>query len=633
MTELDSPAAGGAAAVGRSDVPSMRYTAAAAVVTWLVMAPVAMLLPALADENPFTPRGAVLPVAAGGVLLAGALAVAAARPRRWRVPLRTEPLTGVAAGLLAAWVVLALRSTLHGTPFGFAGLLGDEGRMSAMVTRYSATAVPTDGIVAGVPSEYPPLFPWVVGRASALLGLNAWQVLGDAQTLTISGAVLLAFLLWARLVPAPAALAIAAASLVAFGDPRKAHEVVALAVFIPWVPATFGRPPRGRLHWLPAGILGGLIVATYLGFMLWGAAGILVLAWLAWRASDDRRRYLLYLAKVVAVAAVTASWYLVPYGWTLLRDGGQMVSDQFPAPAITSNPFPFLDATPLGLLQLVGLAGAVWYRRTTWWATPLLCLTAGAYLYRAVAALRYVFTDHTGLFYHTDRMITVLLAIAGVLTVAHAAPGLVRRFATRDTIPHGVTAAALAALVGWSAFTYWREWTPPALDAGTDIAEVADTHRYAVLAHAEPRPNGKRTEFAPAEPRIRWFPVKPVERAVEDVLGRGAAPRTLSYDERLFAYLPWPGYIAVDRTAAASTSHWDDRHDALAALAGVQDPEAFAKASANTRFGGIDVFVMHENAPAWTWGDLRFSPSQFSPRHFTVRMLPKKTVVAIRNPR
>lgn len=613
--------AAGAAAMRGATVPAL--------LTWLVMTPVAMLLPSLADQDPFTPRGAVLPVAAGGVLLAAALAVAAARPRRWRVPLRTEPLTGVAAGLLAAWVVLALRSTLHGTPFGFAGLLGDEGRMSAMVTRYSATAVPTDGIVAGVPSEYPPLFPWVVGRASALLDLHAWQVLGDAQTLTVSGAVLLAFLLWTRLVPAPAALAIAAASLVAFGDPRKAHEVVALAVFIPWVPATFGRPPRGRLHWLPAGVLGGLVVATYLGFMLWGAAGILVLAWLAWRAADDRRRYLAYLAKVVVVAAVTASWYLVPYGWTLLREGGQMVSDQFPAPAITSNPFPFLAATPLGLLQLTGLAGAIWYRRTTWWATPLLCLIGGAYLYRAVAAARYVFTDHTGLFYHTARMITVLLAIAGVLTIVHAGPGLVRRFATRDTVPHGITAAALAALVGWSAFSYWREWTPP--PPGTDIAEVTDTHRYAVLAHAEPRPNGKRTRFAPAEPRIRWFPVNRVEDAVTDVLGRDAAPRTLSYDERLFAYLPWPGYIAVDRTAAASTSHWDDRHDALAALAKIQDPDAFAKASANTRFGGIDVFVLHTNPPAWTWGDLRFSPSQFSPSHFTVRSLPKNTVVAIRN--
>ncbi|WP_344439163.1 arabinofuranosyltransferase, partial [Actinomadura bangladeshensis] len=176
--------------------------------------------------------------------------------------------------------------------------------------------------------------------------------------------------------------------------------------------------------------------------------------------------------------------------WTLLREGGQMVSDQFPAPAITSDPFPFLTATPLGALQTIGLLGIIWYRRAAWWAAPLLCLTGGAYLYRATAAARYIVTGHTGLYYHTARMITVLLAVAGVLTIAHAVPGLVRRFGTRDTIPHGVTATAVAVLIGWSAFTYWQAWTPPTTDPATDPAAARGTQRYAVLAHTEPRPNG-----------------------------------------------------------------------------------------------------------------------------------------------
>ncbi|MFB4308367.1 arabinofuranosyltransferase [Actinomadura sp. GTD37] len=609
----------------RTGPRAARHPAVLALIAWVVATPAAMLLPALADRNPFTPRGAVLPIAAGGLLLAAALALAAA----WRGASRADALSGVCAGLLAAWVALALRNSLYGTPFGFAGLVGDEGRMSAMVTRYSATAVPTDGIVAGTPTEYPPLFPWLVGRIAALLGVPAWQLLGDAQILTISGAVLLTFMLWTRLVPAPAALAVAAAALVTFADPRKAHEVVALAVFIPWVAATFGRPPRGRLHWLPAGVLGGLIVATYLGFALWGAAGIIVLAWLAWRTSDDRRRYVSYLVKVVVVAAVTASWYVVPYGWALLREGGQMVSDQFPAPAITGEPFPFLTATPLGALQTIGLLGVVWYRRAAWWATPLLCLVASAYLYRAVAATRYIITGHTGLYYHTARMITVLLAIAGVLTIAHAAPGLIRRLATRDTIPHGLTATAVAGLIGWSAFTYWHAWTPPT----SDIATTGGSRRYATLAHAEPRPGGALPRYAPARPTTRWFPVTPIRRTVTGVLGRGAAPRTLSYDERLFAFLPWPGYIAVDRTAASSTTHWDDRHAALTALAAVRDPAGFAAAAGKTRFGRIDVFILRAGPAAWTWRDVRFRPEQFAAAHFTVRMLPSDTVVAIRRDR
>lgn len=134
-------------------------------------------------------------------------------------------------------------------------------------------------------------------------------------------------------------------------------------------------------------------------------------------------------------------------------------------------------------------------------------------------------------------------------------------------------------------------------------------------------------------PVTRWFPVGPIRKAVTGVLGRGAAPRTLSYDERLFAFLPWPGYIAVDRTAASSTTRWDDRHTTLAALAAVSDPDAFAQAAAHTRYGPIDVFVLRAGTDAWTWNDIHFRPAQFSAAHFTVRSLPNNTVLAIRRPR
>jgi beta-xylosidase len=125
--------------------------------------------------------------------------------------------------------------------------------------------------------------------------------------------------------------------------------------------------------------------------------------------------------------------------------------------------------------------------------------------------------------------------------------------------------------------------------------------------------------------------VKPIRTAVTDALGRNAAPRTLSYDERLFAYLPWPGYIAVDRTAASSTTHWDDRHAALASLSAIPTPDAFAAAAANTRYGAIDVFILHADSSTWTWNDIQFRPAQFTPTHFTVRTLPNNTVLAIRH--
>jgi hypothetical protein len=157
---------------------------------------------------------------------------------------------------------------------------------------------------------------------------------------------------------------------------------------------------------------------------------------------------------------------------------------------------------------------------------------------------------------------------------------------------------------------------------------------YAADAHLEPLPGGRQPAYAPHLPPMRWFPVTPVRRAVTEVLGPDAAPRTLSYDERLFAYLPWPGYIAVDRTAAGSVTRWDDRHAALVRLAAVTDPATFAQASAHTEFGRIDLFVLRRSGVDWVWRDVRFHPGQFDPAVFTVVTdLPENTVLAVRESR
>ncbi|MFC5744296.1 arabinofuranosyltransferase [Actinomadura rugatobispora] len=606
-------------------VRAFRRPEVAAVVSWAVLLPVAMSLPSWARADPFTPRGTILPLALMGMLAAGGLAACALTRGRWR-PLR-DPLAGAAAGALAAWVALMLRTMLHGTPFGFAGLAGDMGRLTALATRYSATAASADGIVADVPGEYPPLYPWLIGRTAALADVPAWRLLGEAEVLTVSAAVLVSFLLWRRLVGAPVALAVAAAGLAVFADPRKAYEVIALFVFVPWVLAAIGTPPRGRWHWLPAGLLGGLLVLTYQGYLLWASLGLVALAALTWRAAEDRRACLLHLVKLTLVAAAVSAWYLVPYAWTLARDGGQLVADLYRAPAIDENPFPFTAMTPPGVLEAIGLAGLLWYRRTAWWAAPLLCLVAGTYAYRVIGMVRFAVTGHTGLFYHSTRMVGLALIVAGVLTIVRAGPGLARRLAGRPAAPAGFAATALAVLIAWTGAVYWQAWKP---DPG---AARTSPGGYAARAHTEPLPDGRRPRYAPARPEVPWFPVTPIRNAVASVLGPGAAPRTLSYDERLFSYLPWPGYTTADRTSASSLVRWDERRAALARLAAVTDPAAFSRAAARTAFGRIDLFVLRTEGGSWTWGDIRFAPRQFDPAAFAVIPgLPENTVVAIRRP-
>jgi hypothetical protein len=116
---------------------------------------------------------------------------------------------------------------------------------------------------------------------------------------------------------------------------------------------------------------------------------------------------------------------------------------------------------------------------------------------------------------------------------------------------------------------------------------------------------------------------------------------TLSPSELLFAYVRWPGYLAVADTSAGATTQWLSRYAALAQLARVTDPAAFAERSAHTAFGPIDVFILHDAGSRWTWASkgsvpekpVSFTPGQFSPANFVVfRNLPGHIVVAVRRP-
>ncbi|MFD0821875.1 arabinofuranosyltransferase, partial [Micromonospora zhanjiangensis] len=582
----------------------------AALVTWLVATPVAMVLPRLSHRSPFSIGASSIPLTGAFLLVVAVVLVA----YRWR----GEIVAGMAAGLSAAWVAFMLRTALHGTPFGFGGLSGDMGRMAASATRYTSTWASADTLVRGLPSEYPPFYAWLIGRAAVLTGVPAWQLLGDAEVLFTSAAVLAAFLLWRRQVNSWVAVAIATLSLVTWSDPRKAFEMVTLAIFIPWVIEVFGRPPRTRLHWLPAGLLGGFIAITYQAWMVYAAIGVLVLVVIAWRTEPDRWAYFRRLGLIVLVSFVVAAWYVVPFGWASLTRGGQSISDLYASSSINTGLFPFLDITPIGLLQLTGLVGLIWLWRSVWWARTLGLLIIGVYAYRLLSMVRYVLTQHTGFLHYTSRLYGVLFTVAGVLVVAHAAPILLRRL--RFTPPRMATAAVLAVVLAWSANAFTKAWMPE------------NGNPYAVAAFQEPLPGGDYPRFAPAEGRRRPFPVNQVEQAVQGVVGPNPRRVTLSVDDRLFSYLPWPGFMDNDRTAGSTLSRWDDRFQVIEELTATRDPLAFATRSAATGFGPIDVFVLRKSPTGgWVWGKQRFQPAQFDKRYWTViDGLPEDIVVAVR---
>jgi hypothetical protein len=600
----------------------------AAVATWAIVLPLGVSLVHQLDLNPLTGSGAVTPLVVGA--LSGVLLLTLAMLRR------SEVLVGITAGWYSAWVGFVLVAAQNGTPFGATGMRGDHGRLAAMATRFSTTANPVDAFVPSLPIEYPPLFPWVIGRLASLRHQPAWSLLGAGEVVCMSLAVLLAFLLWRRLVPVPVALALAVIPPAIFGEPSKAYEVAALAVFLPWVLGTFaGRThAEGGLRWWTAGIVGGLILQTYQGPILFAFPGLVALVVVTVRATDDRIRYLLHLIAVGAIAFVVAAWYLVPFLHGVLVLGGERVSDLYVSRTILRSPLGLepVQSPLLATLEFVGVLGLVFYWRTQWWARPLALVVIGAYVYRWTWLIVFTVSGHTGFLHYTPRLTDTALASAGVLTIAVAAPALWRNLPFRPVRQVGVLACAvLVATAGTSGSATWMP-APPGLD-DPDGPVQARGANLATYAHAEPLPSGQRTRFAPRQLTVPWFPVEPIRHAVENRLGRDARPVTLSYDERLFVYLPWPGYVGASRLAANTFTRWDERHDELARIAYVRDPRRFAEESKHTRFGGIDVLVLKHQRGAWMWGDVRFDQTQFSPKYWDVtKSLSMGTVVAVRRP-
>lgn len=614
---------------------------------WLVCTPVAWLIPSLVGANPWTMRGGVLPLAVGGAV-AFAVGVLAWWSRgRWM-----PALAGAAAGMFAAYVVLVLRTALHGTPYPFEGPYGDTARFMASVTRYTRAWVSRDGIVGSVPSEYPPLFPWVAGKIAWLLGIPGWKAVQPAEILGASLSVLVAFWMWLRVTAAPAALGISVLVLTVFGAPNKVYEALAMAVVVPWILLTLARPERGRLHWAVAGVIGAALVLTYYAYLAFAAIGVAVLIWSVWRSEPERSAYLRYLGKVAGVILVLSSWWWVPYGWAMLH-GGQQVADMFQAAQIPSNPFPFLDTSPLGLMELLGLGALLLFWRRSWWAGPLLLILFGAYGYRVLGMLRWVLSAHSSLFYYTTELISTVLLAGLVLAVAESGPPA-RRLAAwlQGALPASargrgsVGVPVLTVLLAFAGYTYWSTWMPAngwqADLRGGAMPNDPQTFQSGLArqAHEVALPNGSHTHYGRFAPRqIGLLDIRTTQSTVEKVRGRNAVPSTLSDSDSLFAFLPYNGYMDTDRNASLAPVQWDERFADLMRLTRTTDPAAFADASAHTRFGAIDVFILYDDgAKGLRWRPWRvpttptFQRSQFDPSRFVIKDLPGREFLAVRIP-
>ena len=86
----------------------------------------------------------------------------------------------------------------------------------------------------------------------------------------------------------------------------------------------------------------------------------------------------------------------------------------------------------------------------------------------------------------------------------------------------------------------------------------------------------------PGRRRRRPVPHRPTSvKLIRSTMGEAAGPIVLSYDQRLFSFMPWRNWLPPDRLAASALILWDARHFQLQHLASLRDPTAFADATAD----------------------------------------------------
>ena len=198
----------------------------------LVLASLAAALTHGIAGDPFTGATQTICLIVGLTLAAGLVAL--------RLSGRRVVTGAVGAVAVSVWMAFFCAWQLAGTPYPYGGNIYDIGRLTALATRFTVATGSADQFVPHLPSDYPPLFPWLVGKAAVVTGIPAWQLIGLSGVVFAALAVTAAYVLWRRVVSAPLALAVCAIPAAYQGDPRKAYEVMALCVVIPWILTTFG---------------------------------------------------------------------------------------------------------------------------------------------------------------------------------------------------------------------------------------------------------------------------------------------------------------------------------------------------------------------------------------------------------
>jgi galactan 5-O-arabinofuranosyltransferase len=366
--------------------------------------------------------------------------------RRWRISglsvrVAAAGLAGLASGLVAGAVVLALL----GTSWGLAGPFGDAGALQGWAK---------DVLAGGSsPIGYPPAFIHVLAWYADLTGDTVEHSIKLHQIGWTALFGPAAYLSWRLLLRPMWALGIGVLPALVFIDPYKPYSNLAMVMLISVLLVALRQLRRsGSLSWRRLALTGvglgaalGLIFLVYFGWFLWLAPGVLVAALIVfpWRTGWHRGLFLLTMmaAVFVAISNKYLFWMLTPRTepadpffndetwvepayFAMFRSNQSGEATQWPPPG------EFGGVGLVTLLLFAGLAVAITVGRRRTIVLALACMLAGAWLLRFQLAA-HMYADNVVRLY--PRTATVIL-YSLLLLAGFAIYYLIRHTTTTSSI-------------------------------------------------------------------------------------------------------------------------------------------------------------------------------------------------------
>jgi galactan 5-O-arabinofuranosyltransferase len=502
----------------------------------------------------------------------------------WR---RGRPLPARAFALvfLSAFSVVTLAMPLGATKLYLYGISVDQQFRTEYLTRLTDTAGPHDMTYFGLPPFYPPGWFWIGGRLAALTGTPAWEMFKPWAIISITIAVVLAFVLWASMIRFEYALIVStatAAVMLAYSTTEPYAAIIAVLlppVFVlAWSGLRGATRSGGWAAVVGVGVFLGIAALFYTLLLAYSAFTLAIMA-VVLAVARRRAEPLLRLAVIAVISGAIALIGWGPYLIAAINgnpaDSG--TAQHYLPSAGAQLEFPMLRFTLLGALCMLGTLWLVVRARSSTRAGALAVAVLAVYAWSVLSMLTTLLRT-TLLSFRLQPTLTILLTAAGAFGFIEVTRALTARVRP-ENFRRVVAAAAAVGAIGALAFSQ-------------DIPNVLRSD--IVVAYTDTDGNGQRADRRPpgAEQYYREIDAK--------ILQTTGLPRNetvvLTADYSFLSYYPYYGFQGLTSHYANPLAQFDQRAAAIEGWATLTNADQFIAALDKLPWKPPTVYLMRRGA-------------------------------------